>query len=462
MPLEFLHTMENVIKIKRGLNIPIQGVADGSLRAPTVTFEEYAIKPTDFYGLRPKLMVKAGERVLAGSPLFFDKNDERIKITSPVSGSVEEVVYGEKRQIEQIRIRADKDVEYVNFPELSIADLDADKVKEQLLISGLWAYIRQRPFDTIANPSHTPKAIFISGFDTAPLAADFDMMVHGRGESFQAGLNAIKHLTSGKVHLCVHARHTGSEVFKRSKEVEVHYFEGPHPAGNISVQVHHIDPLNKGEEIWYIHPQDIITIGRLFMEGKYDATKVIALAGSEVKRTGYHKVLAGVNVSYLLDDNLKSEHAHCRVISGNVLTGTKIGRTGYLGFYDHSISVIPEGDRYRFMGWLTLGLNRYSFSHSFFSWLFPKKEYNIDTNMNGGHRAFVMTGEFEKVFPMDIYPLQLIKACIVKDIDAMEQLGIYEVAPEDFALCEYIDISKTNIQQIIREGINLIREETGE
>ncbi|MEG2177941.1 MAG: Na(+)-translocating NADH-quinone reductase subunit A [Bacteroidales bacterium] len=450
--------MENVIKIKKGLDIPIQGIADGSLRAPTLIFEEYAVKPTDFYGLRPKLMVKEGERVLAGTPLFFDKHDERIQITSPVSGQIQKIVYGEKRRIEEVRIHADQEVEYVNFPLCPLADLNTEKVKELLLASGLWAMIRQRPFDIIANPSHTPKAIFISGFDTAPLAADYDVMVHGRGEFFQAGIEAVRFLTKGKIHLNLHAKRTSSEVFIRSKHVEIHYFEGPHPSGNISVQVQQLEPINKGEEIWYIHPQDIIAIGHLFMDGKYDATKIVALAGSEVKRTGYHRILSGVNVGYLLADNLITDNS--RIISGNVLTGTNIGTSGYLGFYDHLISVVPEGNRYRFMGWLTLGLHRYSFSHSFFSWLFPHKQYKMDTNLNGGQRAFVMTGEFEKVFPMDIYPLQLIKACITKDIDAMEQLGIYEVVPEDFALCEYIDISKTDIQQIIREGIDLIREET--
>lgn len=450
--------MENVIKLKKGLDIVLQGKADGSLSAPISKHTEYAVKPADFYGVRPKLLVKEQEVVLAGTPLFYDKNDERIRFSSPVSGTISQIIYGEKRKVEEIRLVADAEIQYVNFSSASMENLNKEKVQACLLEAGLWSFIRQRPYNRIANPDRVPKAIFISGFDTTPLACDIDMIVHGRGEAFQAGIDAIRHLTLGKVHLNLHTYLSGSNVLKSAKNVDIHWFEGPHPCGNVGVQVHHIDPLNKGEEIWFVHPQDVITIGRLFLTGKYDATKVVALAGSEVVRTSYHRVIAGLKVDYLLRDNLK-ENKDIRIISGNVFTGKNIGYDGYLGAYDHCICAIPEGNRYRFLGWITLGLNLFSFSRTFFSWLTPNTKYRLDTNLNGGRRALVVTGQFERVFPMDIYPNQLIKACITKDIEAMENLGIYEVDPEDFALCEYIDTSKTEIQQIIREGLELVYEE---
>jgi Na+-transporting NADH:ubiquinone oxidoreductase subunit A len=334
------------------------------------------------------------------------------------------------------------------------------------------------------------------------------MLIHGREKEFQAGIDAIRHLTGGvnsadsdavgtadaantvgtvnavgtadamntvdavntaagtvstantigKVHLGLHIAQTTSYVFRECKNAEIHYFDGPHPSGNVGVQIHHTKPLNKGEQVWYIHPQDVVTIGALFLTGKYDSTRIIAVAGSEVLRTRYIKTRSGINASYLLKDNLL-ERSNSRVISGNVLTGKRIAANGYIGFYDSFISVIPEGNRSRFLGWITAGVNLYSFSRSFFSWLTLGREYKIDTNLNGGRRAFVFTGDFERVFPMNIYPLQLIKACIAKDVEKMLDLGIYEVSPEDFALCEYIDVSKTEIQQIIREGLELVRKE---
>ncbi len=474
--------MNKVIKLRKGLDIRIQGVADGSLRAPAFFYEDYAVKPVDFWDMRPKLLVEEGSTVKAGTPLFYDKNRDAVKVTSPVSGTVEKIVYGPKRRIEEIRMKADKEIAYEEFAAYTAADLatwgaaQRETAVGQLLNAGLWPYIRRRPYDTIANPDRMPRDIFISCFDTAPLAPDMDMLAHGREEDFQAGVDVLRTLTAGKVHLGLHVHKNNAVAFTECKRVEQHYFEGPHPCGNVGIQIHHIAPINKGEEVWYVHPQDVMVIGRLFLKGHYDATKIIALAGSEIIRTSYHKVLAGVSVRYFLQDNVKgmerglevmngedNRHtAGIRVISGNVLTGTKISGQGYLGAYDHLFSVIPEGDRYRFMGWMTLGLNMFSFSKTFFSWLFPQRAYRIDTNVNGGKRAFVLTGEFEKVLPMDIYPMQLLKACMTQDIEAMENLGIYEVSPEDFALCEYIDASKTDIQQIIKDGLELVRKEMSE
>jgi Na+-transporting NADH:ubiquinone oxidoreductase subunit A len=453
--------MDNVIKIKKGLDIRIRGKIDASLSAPTVFYEDYAVKPTDFYGLQPKLLVEKGSKIKAGTPLFCNKKDERIKMPSPVAGVVTDIVTGAKRSIEAITIKAEKEHDSMVFDVPKPNDYSQEMVKNALLDSGLWCMLRRRPYDTIPNPDDIPRDIHISCFDSAPLAPDMEMLIHGREKEFQAGIDAIKHLTggSGAIHLGLHVAHTTSFAFKECKNVEIHYFDGPHPSGNAGVQIHHTKPLNKGEQVWYIHPQDVVTIGALFLTGKYDSTRVIAVAGSEVLHTRYIKTRSGISVSYLLKDNV-SEGNEIRVISGNILTGKRIAANGYVGFYDSFISVIPEGNRSRFLGWLTAGLNLYSFSHSFFSWLTIDRDYRIDTNLNGGRRTFVLTGDLERVFPMNIYPLQLIKACIAKDVEKMLDLGIYEVSPEDFALCEYIDASKTEIQQIIREGLELVRTET--
>ncbi|MDR1974898.1 MAG: Na(+)-translocating NADH-quinone reductase subunit A [Bacteroidales bacterium] len=449
--------MDKVIKIKKGLDIRIRGRVDASLSAPTVFYEKYAVKPTDFYGFLPKLLVQKGDKVRQGTPLFCHKKDERIKVPSPVTGTVTDILIGQKRSIEAILIRAEKESEYVSFNVPSAVEYSNETVKSVLLDAGLWCMLRRRPYDTIPSPDDTPRDIFISCFDSSPLAPDMEMLVHGREKEFQAGIDAIKHLTRGKIYLGLHVSHTTSYAFKECKNVEICYFDGPHPAGNVGVQIHHIAPLNRGEQVWYIHPQDVVSIGALFSTGKYDSTRIVAIAGSEVLRARYVKTRQGVNVSYLLENNLSENGV--RVISGNILTGKRIEPNGYVGFYDSLVSVIPEGNRSRFLGWITPGLNLYSFSRSFFSWLTLDREYKIDTNLNGGRRAFVLTGDFERVFPMDIYPLQLIKACITKDVEKMMDLGIYEVAPEDFALCEYIDASKTEIQQIIKEGLELVRAE---
>lgn len=452
--------MEKVIKLRRGLDIRMEGCPDSSLNAPTVNYSKYAVKPVDFYGMHVKLCVQASDHVLAGDPLFHDKNTPEIRVCSPVSGTVEEIVYGPRRVIEEIRIRADEKMEYRDFGSLPLSSADPAKIRERLLESGLWAFIRQRPYDLIADPSSTPRDIFVSAFDTAPMAPDMDMVVHGQEEFFQVGISALSRLTSGKLHLGVHRTRTASSAFWECRDAEIHVFDGPHPCGNVGIQIHHVRPINKGETVWYVHPQDVVIMGRLFSKGIYDATKVIALAGSELLKTGYHKVLAGLNLSYLLEGNLK-QGRDVRIVSGNVLTGTRVRPDGYLGAFDNMVSVIPEGNRFRFMGWLTLGMNTFSYSRTFWSWLLRKRRYRMDTNLNGETRAFVLTGQYEKVLPMDIYPMQLLKACLAKDIENMEALGIYEVSPEDFALCEYIDASKIEIQKIIREGLELVRKEVG-
>ena len=316
--------------------------------------------------------------------------------------------------------------------------------------------LRQRPYSVIANPEDNPKAIHISAFDTNPLAADNDFIVHGCGEEFQAGLDALAKLTFGKVHLNVDVN-TSSKVFTNSKNVQINEFSGPHPAGNVGTQIHAIDPINKGDIVWYLFPQDVLSIGRLFKEGKFDARRTIALCGSEIKHPRYYKTIMGASVESLLQDNVRGENK--RVISGNVLSGDKIENTGYIGFYHSEVTVIPEGDQFEFFGWMFPSFKKHSFYRTALSWLTPKKQYALNTNLNGGERAIVVTGQFEKVMPLDIYPIQLIKACMIEDIDAMENLGIYEVDEEDFALCEYIDTSKINIQEVIRKGLDLMRKE---
>jgi Na+-transporting NADH:ubiquinone oxidoreductase subunit A len=448
--------MSKHVKITRGLNLKLKGAAERVFGNAPVS-ETFAIKPTDFHGVTPKLLVKQGEEVLAGSPLFYDKYNDKIKFTSPVSGEVVEIVRGEKRKILEVKILADKEIRYKNFEKVDPNALSREQIISSLLEAGIWPMIRQRPYHTIANPEQKPKSIFISAFDTNPLAPDNDFILHSNGEDFQAGLDAITKLTDGKVHLNVSADLTPSKVFTNSKNVQINKISGPHPAGNIGVQIHHIDPINKGEVVWFLYPQDVLLIGKFFKEGKFDATRIIALTGSQVKSPKYFRTFIGGSVKNILSGNIIEDKN--RVISGNVLTGNQIMPDGYLGFYDSQITVIPEGDEPEFFGWLVPNSKKFSMSRTFFSWLTPGKEYVLNTNMNGEERPFVMTGEYDKVFPFNIYPQQLLKAILVDDIDLMEKLGIYEVAEEDFALCEFVCTSKIDSQKIVRKGIDVIKKE---
>lgn len=448
--------MSEIIRIKKGLNIRLKGAAEKIL-APEVQASRYGVRPVDFPGVVPRLAVKPDDLVKTGSVLFTDKFNPEIRFTSPVSGRVVDIVRGERRRLMEIVIEVSGN-DFVDFGKADPAALTADAVKEKLLASGLWPSIRQRPYHIIARPSAIPKSVFISGLDTSPLAPDYDFVMHNSdaGE-FQKGVDALGKLTAGKVNLVLDGSNVTGSVMKGIHGVKIHYIKGPHPAGNPGVQIHHIDPVNKGESVWYVNLQDVLAIGRLFIEGIYRHDRIIALAGSEVAKPGYHRIRSGASVSGILRGNLKGDAVRC--ISGNVLTGTAIAETGFLGYYDNMVTVIPEGKYHEFFGWMTPGFNKFSFSASFGSALIPKKEYVLDTNMHGGERAFVITGLYEKVLPMDIYPMQLLKAILVEDIDMMEKLGIYEVAEEDFALCEYVCPSKIEIQSIIRKGIDvMIRE----
>lgn len=446
--------MSKTIKLNKGLDINLLGVADEKLVDSEVC-NLYSIKPTDFPGLIPKIAVKPGFDVKAGSVLFFDKYNPDIKFTSPVSGKVKEVERGERRKVLRIVIEADKDFKYDDFGKKDLNTLNAEDIKKTLLDSGTWTFFRKRPYAVIANPNEKPKSIFISGFDNAPLAPNYDFIIKDNVKEFQVGIDIISKLTEGKINLNISDK-TGS-VYSNITGVEKNTFVGKHPSSTVGTQINHIDPINKGEVIWYLNPQDVIIIGRLFTEGKYDARKIIALTGSEVNEPKYYNTITGASVNSITLNNVKE--GNNRYISGNVLTGSQISANDYIGFYDSQITIIPEGDYYEFFGWIMPRFKKFSMSRTYFSWLMPNKKYALDTNINGGERALVMSGQYEKVVPMDIYPVELIKACLAEDIDKMEQLGIYEVAEEDFALCDYVCTSKTETQAIIREGINLMIKE---
>ena len=449
--------MSEVKKIKKGLDIKLIGKAEKVLEKADRS-ETYAIKPTDFPGLTPKLKVKVDTEVKAGSPLFFDKYKPEVNFVSPVSGKVVAINRGERRKILEVVVQADAEIQYEEFKKADPNGLSREEIKEEILKSGLWAFVRQRPYDVIAKPEETPKAIFVSAFDSAPLAADVDFLLEGEAEAFQLGIDALAKLTDGKVHLNVNPNLNQAKMFSEVKNATVNKFAGVHPAGNVGVQIHHIDPMNKGEVAWVIRPQEVVFIGRLFQKGIYDVSRKVALCGSEVKTPCYFETITGASVRNILKGKLKDDEK-IRVISGNVLTGTKIPEDGFIGMYDSQITVIPEGDKHEFLGWAMPGLSKFSMSKSFFSWLTPNKEYRLDANLNGEHRAYVVSGEYEKVLPMDVLPVHLIKSILVEDIDQMEQLGIYEVAPEDFALCEFVCTSKIDVQDILRQGIDLMIKE---
>ena len=451
-----LKSMSKEIRLKKGLNINLLGEAD-KVYASVKPTERYVVKPTDFHGLTPKLAVKVGDKVKAGTTLFFDKYNDKVNFSAPVSGEVIDIVRGAKRKILEVVLKADAVIEYEHFISDTAKSISREQIIDTMLKAGIWPSVRQKPYDIVANPTDMPKAIFISAFNSAPLTIDNDFALYGMDELFQKGLDYITQLSSGKTHLNIDGNTNSSTVFTGAKGVVINKISGAHPAGNVGIQVHHIDPINKGEVVWYLQPQDVIAIARLFTEGKYDVSRIVALAGSKVKKPKYYRTIAGATIANLLTDNIIE--GDNRIISGDILTGQHIDVNGTLGFYDTTITVIEEGKEQEFLGWILPGLHKFSASKTFLSWLNPSKKYTLNANMHGEERAYVMTGEYEKVLPMDIYPTQLIKACMIEDVELMENLGIYEVSPEDLALCEFVCTSKIEVQSIIRHALDLVRKE---
>lgn len=451
--------MGKVITIKKGYTIKIDGVAQKNI-TPLALSEVIALLPHDFLSVVPRLSVEVGQEVVAGQILFHDKSNPRIRLPSPVSGEIVEIVRGDKRRILEIRVVPDPNTQYASFPQINLFEAERDTIVEHLLESGCWNYIRQRPYSLIANPDDIPKAIFVSCFDTSPLAPDLGFIIEQERANFQKGLEVLEKLANGHLHISLHAEQgerLSESDFSGISNDKFHHFKGPHPAGNVGIQIHHIAPIQKGEIIWYVHPQDVIIIGRLFTEGRYRADRVIALTGSCVAQPQYFRVMTGQKLSSITGNRLNN--AHHRLIQGNILTGKKTSETDFLSFYENQLTAIPEGDQPEFLGWLLPGLNKLSLSRTFFSWLTPNRSYNLNTNNNGEERAFVMTGQYDKVLPMNIYPVHLLKAILAKDIERMEELGIYEVSEEDFALCEFVCTSKIDVQRIIADGLAYIRQE---
>jgi len=453
--------MSKTVKLRKGFDINLAGKAENKVSDSRIS-RTYAVKPTDFIGMqRPKAIVAVGDSVKAGTPILLDKKNETVNYVAPVSGEIVDIKRGEKRKLLEIVILADKTIEYESFNQYSTSDLikvSKDDLKEQMLKAGVWPNIIMRPYGVVADSNDSPKSIFISGFDSSPLAPDYNVIFKGEEKAFQAGVNVLKRFTSGYIHVNVNSADEVNPIFLTAENVQINKFSGKHPVGNVGIQIHHVDPIAKGDIVWTVSPAGVIQIGKLFLEGKFDASKIVAVAGSEVSNPQYYKTYAGASVKTFTEGNLKSDNV--RFVSGNVLTGENIGENGHLGFYSNQFTVLPEGDHYQFMGWIAPTFNQLSFHRSFglFSFLNGKnKEYVLDTNTQGEPGAFVQTGEFEKVVPMDILPTHLIKAILAEDFDEMEELGLYEVIEEDFALCEFIDVSKHHIQSIIREGLDLLQ-----
>ncbi len=446
--------MTRIIKLRRGLDINLAGRAE--LRKRTVGGGGvYALQPDNFVGVKPKVVVSEGDRVKAGDALFVNKDYPEVKFASPVSGTVSLVERGERRKVLAIRIVADTAQEHVDFGKKNVATMSGDEVKAALLEAGLFGYINQLPYAVSTNPTTEPKGIFITALRDMPLAGDFEFELQGQEDNFQTGLTALSKIA--KTWLGIGEKQNATAL-RQAKDVEVVEFRGKCPAGNVGVQVNHLDPVNKGETVWTVDPTVVIFIGRLFNSGKLNLMRTVAIAGSEVSEPCYTDMMVGQQLSTVLEGNVKG--GSVRIINGNPLTGTPTAIDSFLGAHTSEVTVIPEGEgNHEMLGWIMPRLNDFSVSRSYFSWLFGKKSFKLDTRIKGGERHMIMSGEYDSVLPMDIYGEYLIKAIITGDIDKMEQLGIYEVSPEDFALAEFVDSSKLELQRIVREGLDMLRKE---
>ena len=452
--------MDDTLSIEKGLSLKVAGVADrvfGEVKEADL----YAVKPDDFWGVTPKLAIKEGDPVACGTPLFYDKNQQDIKFCSPVSGKVEQILRGERRKLLAVIVRKDnEEVKKVFTVPKDLEKATREELVNLLLESGLWPFIYRRPYNILASPQEVPRDIFISAYNTAPLDPDVDFLLVNEAESFQKGIDVLRKLTSGSVNLGMD-KSSGSHVLNGVSGANVYRVSGKHPAGTVGVQIEKIAPINKGEVVWTLRPMEVVFIGRLFMKRHLNLHRPIVLCGSEVKAPRYYRIMAGSQVSSLVGGTLK-EGGNKRIISGNVLTGKKIEAEGFLGVRDEGITVIPEGDEYEMFGWLAPGLKKLSASKTFLSSLLPnKKPFSPSANLHGGERAFVLSDQYDKVVPMDIFPVFLLKAILAGDIDKMEQLGIYEVVEEDLALCDFVCASKIEAQAILRQGIELMIKECG-
>ena len=446
--------MSKIVKLKKGFDLNLVGKAPLEF-IQVAAATTFAIKPTDFPGIqRPKVLVNEGDTVKAGTPILLDKAMDQVIYASPVSGEVVEIKRGDKRKLLEIKILADASVSHEKSGALDL-NQDRTALADKLAASGVWPNLIQRPFGIVANPADTPKAIFVSGFDTHPLAPEVPFLLQGEERYFQAGIDALAKLTSGKVHLNVDGSKAVPAIYSGVKNAQVNQFSGPHPAGNVGTQIHHLDPINKGDIAWTIAPYGVVQFGKFVLEGIYDASKVIALTGSELTQRGYVKTFTGANVSTFVGGSAQADSL--RIIAGNVLTGEKVDAQGYLGFYHNQVTVIPEGKYEEFLGWLKPSSSKLSFHKAIgmFSFL-NRGEFKVDTNTHGEERPFVVSGVFEKVMPMDILPTYLFKAIVTEDFDEMEELGLYEVIEEDVALCEFVDPSKNELQELVRHGIELL------
>ena len=445
--------MANVIKLRKGLDINLKGKAEEK-KIQLKSNGKYALVPDDFEGVVPKVVVKEGDKVLAGDALFVNKNYPTVKFASPVSGTVAAVERGDRRKVISIRVDADVKQEYKDFGVKDVAKMSGDDVKALLLDAGLFGYINQLPYAVSTNPDTTPKAIFVSALRDKPLAANFDFELKGQEKDFQAGLTALSKMA--KTYLGV-GLHSSMENYR---DVEVNVFDGKCPAGNVGVQVNHIDPVNKGEVVWTIgDPTVVLFIGRLLNTGRVNLTRTVALAGSEVNSPAYADMLVGQEIATLVSNSYDADRS-VRIINGNPLTGRPTTKDGFLAAHTSEITIIPEGDdNDEMFGWIMPRFKQFSSNRSYFSWLCGRKQYALDARVKGGERHIIMSGEYDKVLPMDIYGEYLIKAIIAGDIDRQEALGIYEVSPEDFALAEFVDSSKLELQRIVREGLTILRKE---
>ena len=450
--------MSEGIRIKKGLSINIKGVAEKELKKVPLS-NQLALILDDFHLVVPKLILKEGDTVKRGQPIFYSKSNERIKFVSPASGIIEKIHRGDRRKILEIIIKTNKDDNSIKHKIPALEKLNSSNIISFLLDSGCWPLIKQRPFDVIANPEALPKSIFISCFDSAPLAIDYKFILNDRLDYFKYGLEVLKKLVSGNLYLGLNS--SQSDLAKQLTNFNLNYFNGPHPSGNVGVHIHHIDPINSGEVVWILNPEDVAIIGEFFETGQFNPERTVAVSGPPVKNPKYYRLIIGAELKSVLSSVDLEEGSELRYINGDVLSGKTVSSNGFLGFYNNNLSILREGNNYKLFGWIPFINNKTpSIYKTSFSWLSNGKPKEYDTNLNGEERAFVATGEMESVFPMDVYPMQLIKECLIGDIEKMEKLGIYEVSPEDFGLIDYSSSSKIEAQSIIREGLDYLYKET--